>query len=152
MPSDAADTMEFIDRLGSITKDHSSEQAAELLFPNDQESRAGYLAQVQDLEASYEEAKKSAPAGEDVETKALPAFVAAALPIIAKCVISGLGAAGINEIITLVHKGEQASAESRVYALVGGCIQGIIPWGWLANKLKKPIATAVLWIIIKWYS
>ena len=137
-------------KLGSIPEGASPEDAARILFPDDEQAQQEYVQQANELQESYEQARSEAAEAGEIEPKALPAFVVAALPIIARCVINGLGAAGINEIINLVHKGEQATAESRVYALVGGCIQGIIPWKWLADKLKKPIATAVLWVIIKW--
>lgn len=136
--------------LESIPEEAAPEEAARILFPDDEQAQQKYVQQANALQESYDQARREAADAGEVEPMALPAFVAAALPIIARCVINGLGAAGINEIINLVHKGEQATAESRVYALVGGCIQGIVPWKWLADKLKKPIATAVLWIIIKW--
>ncbi len=73
-----------------------------------------HMQQANAVQESYEQARREAADAGEIEPKALPAVVAAALPVIARCV------------------------------------QGIIPWKWMADKLKKPIATAVLWIIIKW--
>ncbi|MGH3925112.1 MAG: hypothetical protein ACRDTT_19995, partial [Pseudonocardiaceae bacterium] len=126
-------------KLEAIPEDAPVEEAARLIFPDDEAAQQEYVQQANALQQDYESAKAEAAAsGEAPEAAAaaLPVFVAVALPIIARCVINGLGAAGINEIITLVNKGQQANAESRVYAFVGGCIQGIIPWKWLANKLS----------------
>lgn len=136
--------------LDAVPQDAPPEEAARIIFPDDQAAQQEYVQQANALQQEYEGAQAEAATSGEVAPAALPVFVAVALPIIARCVVNGLGAAGINEIITLVNKGEQASAESRVYAFVGGCIQGVIPWKWLANKLRKPIATAVLWLIVKW--
>jgi hypothetical protein len=138
--------------LEAVPENTSPEEAARIIFPDDQAAQQEYVQRANDFQQEYEQAKAEAESKGEAAPAALPAFVAAALPIIARCVVNGLGAAGINEVITLVNKGEQATAESRVYALVGGCIQGIIPWKWLADKLKRPIATAVLWLILKWHS
>lgn len=122
-------------------------EAAEILFPDDRVARA-------EVERRLENAETSLMSSTVGGQQAVPAALVPVLVVIGRCVVGALGGAGVNELITLVHQGKQATAEARVYAAVGGCITSVVPpfLRPLAERAKRPIAAAVLAIIIRWYS
>jgi hypothetical protein len=161
-----ADLTAFLAVLDSIPADASPEVAAGILFPRNEGKKNEYKRFARELDqAAAREAAKAPAAGQTqfpalrttaagMHAFALPAAIAVLIPITVRCVAQGLGAAGINEVITLAHKGQRATAESRVYALVGGCISALFPGPlkWVANRIKQPIAAVVLTVMIRWYA
>jgi len=161
-----ADVTALLAVLASIPDDASPDVAASILFPRSEAKKNEYKKLAKELDkAAAREAAKAPAAGQTqapalrtsaggLQTFALPAAIAVLIPITVRCVAQGLGAAGINEVITLAHKGQRATAESRVYALVGGCISAFFPGPlkWVANRIKQPIAAVVLTVMIRWYA
>lgn len=138
---------DLLDRLDSAEAAQTPDEAAAMLFPDDINAQA----EVGRLLAEAESSIRSV----DGHTQyAVPAALVPFLIVLAKCAVGALGSAGVNEVVTLVHKGEQASAESRVYAVVGGCITSSVPAALrpLAQKAARPIATAMLAILVRWFS
>lgn len=161
-----ADVTALLGVLASIPADASPEVAASILFPRSEMKKNEYKKLARELDKAAEREAAKAPAvgqpqfaalrtsGGELESAALPAAIAVLIPITVRCVAQGLGAAGFNEVITLAHKGQRATAESRVYALVGGCISALFPGPlkWVANRIKRPIAAVVLTVMIRWYA
>jgi len=136
----------LVSRLDAIPVGATPEQAANALFPNDKEGQREYLEQALDLQ---EVSEKSGPK-ETTVVAALPAVLAALVPVIIRCVVGGLGKAGINEIRTLVRHGRWATAEERVHAFVRGCIGSVVPIFArpLARRFSRYIAKLVLRAIL----
>lgn len=121
---------------------------AQILFPDNTYTRLQFIDQASSL-TRYNSISPGFPPGNS--SQALPAALIPYVVILGRCVAGALGGAGVNEVITLIHKGQQATAESRVYALIGGCITNVVPpfLRPLAEKLRKPLATAVLWVLVQ---
>ncbi|WP_086819025.1 hypothetical protein [Allokutzneria sp. NRRL B-24872] len=140
---------QLIEKLNAVPNNSTPEQAAAVLFPQDEAARAVYVQQAAALERDYATAKAEASDNGEIAPRALPVFIAVALPLIARCVAGALTSAAISELVHLVNTGKQNDAVSRIENLVAGCIGGIVPWAWMVNKLKRPVAAAVLWLVIK---
>jgi hypothetical protein len=136
----------LVSRLDAIPVGATPEQAANALFPNDKEGQREYLEQVLDLQEVSEKSGQQEAAGVAAVRLGLGALV----PLITKCVVGGLGRAGINEIRTLVRTGRGATAEDRVHAFVRGCIGRVVPAFAkpLARKFSRYIAKLVLRAIL----
>lgn len=120
----------------------SAEQVAGTLFPDDAAARQHYVEQVKQVATT---------ARRPDSAQAVPAVLAVFIPLLGRCVWGALSGGAVNEIITLVHQGRTATAESRIYAVVGGCISAVIPspLQWLANQAKYAIVKAVLWVLVQ---
>lgn len=139
-------TAELMARASELRAGMSATEVAEVLFPDDEAARQQYVEEVNQVVA----ASAGEPGG-PTGPRAVPAALAVFIPLLARCMWGALSAAAVNEIITLVHKGQTANAESRLYAVVGGCITGVIPspLRWLANRAKSGIVKATLWLIVQ---
>lgn len=135
---------QLMERLQSVELGADVAQTAAILFPDDAVAQLQFIDVANSIDSSNQEDGVIQPLAVPV---ALAPFVAA----IGYCVAGAIGGAGVNELITLVHQGNQATAESRVYAAIGGCITTTVrpflrP---IAESAKKPLATAVLRVAIK---
>jgi hypothetical protein len=140
----------LVARLNAIPESAPPEQTANELFPDDKEGQREYLAQTGALQKALDKERAPTKSGPQLILPALPVVVAAVVPVIARCVIGGLGSAGINEIRTLVRKGRRATAEERVHSFVSGCIRRVVPFlaKRLARRFSRAIARLVLRIIL----
>jgi hypothetical protein len=158
----AASTRALLATLDRIPARASHAQAARTLFPRSPAARAEYVRNATDLDRRARlvvagQRRLGAAPGVgpgQVTVAALPVAVVAVLPVAARCVAASLGSAGIAEVIHLGHKGRRASAEARVHAALGGCLTTVLPGPLrhLGHKLKRPLAAAILAIIIRWHS
>ncbi|MFD1847849.1 hypothetical protein [Arthrobacter flavus] len=137
---------QLMERLQSVEPGTDTAQTAAILFPNDALTQQQFIevANSVDVDSGTQE-------GGVIQPQALPAALAPFVAAVGLCVAGAIGGAGVNELITLVHQGNQATAESRVYSAVGGCITTAVPpfLRPLAKSMQKPLATAVLWVVIK---
>ncbi|WP_162873030.1 hypothetical protein [Austwickia chelonae] len=141
---DDAKLQQLLNALDKAATTRTPQEFARVLFPDDLAAQAEVAALVEVATTSEE--------GSDF--RALPALLIPFVAVLGRCAVGALGGAAVGEIVHLVRTGEQASAESRVEAVIGGCITSVIPPALraLANKLKKPMVAAVLAIIIRWNS
>ena len=124
------------------------QEIADHLFPNDPEANRDIVSQLEELESqAFEEQTQSG-------FRALPAALVPFVPILGKCVVGALGGTAIAEIVHYALNGEKSEAKARVEAAIGGCISGVLPGPLraLGEKLKMPLADAVLAIILHWHT
>ncbi|GAB2736048.1 hypothetical protein GCM10027174_06150 [Salinifilum aidingensis] len=135
-------------KLESVPADATPEQAAEYLFPDDEELRAEFLRREQALRDGLAQAQAEV---EGPSAKALPAIVAAALPVIARCVWGSLSGAVIGQISNYVKNNELGKAEDLVVDACVGCITGVVPFisKPVARKISGEVAGAIIWLIVQ---
>lgn len=119
-------------------------QFAQLMAPDDPALRQEILAALSDYEAQTQQAIP----GQSL----LPAALVPVVAIVGRCVVGALGSAGVNEVISLVKHGKQASAEARIDAAIGGCITSVVPplLRPIARKARPALVAAVLRIVVAW--
>lgn len=134
------------DRLALATEQDSAEEVSRTVFPDDDEAQLQLRGYIQ--EAELQAGAVDSPVG----PQALPALIAPLVPAIGLCVAGAIGGAGVNEIVSLVRHGENATAEARVDSAIGGCITTVVPpfLRGVANAAKDPLIKATMAIIIRW--
>lgn len=132
-------------RLAAIDPTMTLADQARVLFPAEPKVQFAFISQAIAVDL------RATGAQTDVHPRALPIVIAPFVAVLARCVWGALGGAVVNEVITLVHQGRQADAQSRVYALVGGCISSVFPpfLKPLAQRVQNELAGAVLWVIVQ---
>jgi hypothetical protein len=132
-------------KLGAIDPTMTLADQARVLFPAEPMAQFAFMTQAIAVDL------RATGAQTDVHPRALPIVLAPFVAVLARCVWGALGGAVVNEVITLVHQGKQADAQSRVYALVGGCISSVFPpfLKPLAQRVQNELAGAVLWVIVQ---
>lgn len=131
--------------LAAIDPAMSLADQARVLFPGEPKMQFAFMSQAVAVDL------RATGASTDIHLRALPIVLAPFVAVLARCVWGALGGAVVNEVITLVHQGKQADAQSRVYALVGGCISSVFPpfLKPLAQRVQNELAGAVLWVIVQ---
>lgn len=138
----------LIEALERLDPNSSPEEMAANLFPDNSEAQREVASALRKVD---EQDKQDSP---NRRKRAVPAALLPYLVVIGKCVVGAMGSATAGELVHLVRGGQRNTAEARVEALIGGCITGVVPSFLrpLAMKAKKPLAAAVLTIIIRWKS
>ncbi|MEW1823499.1 hypothetical protein AB0323_22275 [Arthrobacter sp. NPDC080031] len=132
-------------RFGAIDPSMTLADQARVLFPGEPKMQFTFISQAMAVDL------RTTGAGTNINPRALPIVLAPFVAVLARCVWGALTGAVVNEVITLVHQGKQADAQSRVYALVGGCIGSVFPpfLKPLAQRVQNELAGAVLWVIVQ---
>lgn len=132
-------------KLGAIDPTMTLADQARVLFPAEPKMQFAFISQAVAVDL------QAAGARTDIHPRALPIALAPFVAVLARCVWGALGGGVVNEVITLVHQGKQADAQSRVYALVGGCISSVFPpfLKPIAQRAQNELAGAVLWVIVQ---
>lgn len=100
-------------KLGAIDPTMTLADQARVLFPAEPKMQFAFISQAVAVDL------QAAGSRTDIHPRALPIALAPFVAVLARCVWGALGGGVVNEVITLVHQGKQADAQSRVYALVG---------------------------------
>ena len=131
------------DALDRVPPGTSPRDAARILFPDDMAAQAEYVRLALAVDGLR-------PGGGAQEFPVLAVFV----PVLAKCVASGIGGAAIAEGVNLVRNGEPLAVEGMVDAAIGGCIAGVLPRPLmaLAQSAKKPLVTVITAVIVRFSS
>jgi hypothetical protein len=135
-------------KLAAVPRNAKPEQAAQLMFPDNEQLRAEYLGYEQGLRDGLAQVQVEV---EGPSARALPAVVAAALPVIARCVWGGLSGAAIGQISQYV-KGEQlGKAKDLIVDACTGCVTAVVPFmsRAAAKRMSNEVAGAVLWLVVK---
>lgn len=139
----ASETVET--RFAAINPNMTLADQARVLFPGEPKMQFTFISQAMAVD------QRATGAETTIHPRALPIVLAPFVAVLARCVWGALTGAVVNEVITLVHQGKQADAQSRVYALVGGCIGSVFPpfLKPLAQRVQNELAGAVLWVIVQ---
>lgn len=141
-------TQSLIEAFENLDANASAEEMASQLFPHDKEAQREVAEALRKIDEQEQQSNSTR------RKRAVPAALLPFLVPIGRCVIGALSGVAVAEILHLAFTGQQNAAESRIEALVGGCITTAVPplLRPLAAKAKKPLAAAILAIVIRWKS
>lgn len=138
----------LIEAFENLDTNASAEEMASQLFPHDKEAQHEVAEALRKIDEQEQQSNSTR------RKRAVPAALLPFLAPLGRCVIGALSGVAVAEILHLAFTGQQNAAESRIEALVGGCITSTVPplLRPLAAKAKKPLAAAILAIVIRWKS
>ncbi|MGV9187567.1 hypothetical protein ACTOVJ_05655 [Arcanobacterium canis] len=88
----------------------------------------------------------SAPLTTIYEDRAIPAIVAAAIPVIAACVARGLSGAALDQVVNALRGNDLARVDDLIWSFGAGCV-GWGPLKWAYNTAKPVAARALTWAV-----
>lgn len=123
-----------LERFNNVTNIEDIKLTAIELYPDDVSKQQEYV------EFSSE------PLAQFYEARALPAVVAAAIPVIAACVARGLSGAALDQVVTALRGNDLARADDLIWSFAAGCV-GFGPLKWAFNKAKPVAARTLTWAV-----
>ncbi len=123
-----------LEKFDNITDIKNIKLTASELYPNDLVKQQEYI------EFS------SKPLTKKYETRALPAVVAAAVPIIAACVSRGLSGAALDQVVNALRGNKIGKADDLIWSFATGCV-GWGPLKWAFNATKPVVSRALTWAV-----
>lgn len=123
-----------LERFNNVTNIEDIKLTAIELYPDD-------LAKQQEYVEFFSE-----PLAQFYEARALPAVVAAAIPVIAACVARGLSGAALDQVVTALRGNDLARADDLIWSFAAGCV-GFGPLKWAFNKAKPVAARTLTWAV-----